>query len=155
MGQITSTVDIAAPVERVWEAFSDPYGWPGWIENTVAILSVEGEPLAEGTTYRERSVVMGPWKSDSRWKVTRFQPHSIQVHEGHLSGVGGLVLTVGFEPAGEEGTGTRFSMALRYDTILGPLGTLLDRLMVNRMMQRSFDRSVRSFKLRVEASQGG
>ncbi len=153
MGQITSMVDIAAPVENVWNAFSDPHGWPDWIENTVAILSVEGEPLAEGTTYRERSIVMGPWKSESRWKVTRFQPHSIQVHEGHLPGVGALVLTVGFEPAGEEGT--RFSMALRYDTILGPLGALLDRLMVNRMMQRSFDRSVVEFKTRVERSQGG
>jgi len=151
MGQITSTVDIAAPVQRVWETFSDPYGWPEWIENTVAILSVEGEPLAEGTTYRERSVVMGPWKSESRWQVTRFQPHSIQVHEGHLSGVGRVVLTVGFEPADE---GTRFSMALRYDTFLGPLGALLDRLMINRMMQRSFDRSVLNFKARVEASQG-
>ncbi|MGB6838166.1 MAG: SRPBCC family protein, partial [Dehalococcoidia bacterium] len=118
---------------------------------TVAILSVEGEPLAEGTTYRERSVVMGPWKSESRWKVTRFQPHSIQVHEGHLSGVGRVVLTVGFEPADE---GARFSMALRYDTMLGPLGALLDRLMINRMMQRSFDRSVLNFKARVEALQG-
>jgi uncharacterized protein YndB with AHSA1/START domain len=151
MGQVRSLVDIAAPVERVWEAFSDPYGWPEWIEGTEAMLSVEGEPLAEGTSYRERSVVMGPWKSESRWKVVEFQPHTRQVHEGHLPGVGRLVLTVGFEPAGE---GTRFSMDFRYDTMLGPLGALLDRLVVKRTMQRGFDRSVRNFKARVEGSQG-
>lgn len=152
MGQVTSIVTISAPAERVWEAFSDPYGWPEWIEGTEAMLSVEGEPLAEGTSYRERSVVMGPWKSESRWKVTRFQPHALQIHEGHLPGVGRLVLTVGFEPVSE---GTRFSMDFRYDTMLGPLGALLDRLVVKRMMQSNFDRSVRAFKARVEGSQSG
>lgn len=150
MSQVTSVISISAPLERVWEAFSDPYGWPEWIENTEAILSVEGEPLAEGSTYRERSVVMGPWKSESRWKVTQFQPHTLQVHEGHLPSVGRLVLTVGFEPAGDE---TRFNLNFRYDTMLGPLGALLDRLLVKRMMQSSFDRSVRNFKARVEGSQ--
>lgn len=152
MGQVIAQTDIAAPAERVWEAFSDPHGWPEWIENTEAILSVEGEPLAEGTTYRERSVVLGPWKSESRWSVTRFEPHRLQVHEGHLPGVGRLVLTVGFEPA--DG-GTRFSMDLRYGSILGPLGAVLDRLLVNRMMQRSFERSVRSFKAWVEGQPAG
>lgn len=150
MGQVSSSIHIAAPVERVWEAFSDPYGWPEWIEGTEAMLSVEGEPLAEGSSYRERSVVMGPWKSQSRWKVVQFQPHTLQVHEGHLPGVGNLVLTVGFESVSE---GTRFSMDFRYDTMLGPLGALLDRLMMKRMMQNNFDRSVRNFKARVEGSQ--
>ena len=124
--------DIAAPPEAVWAAVNDFDRMTEWVSFADELTYLSDGPVGEGTVYRETGGG-GPMGGESEWEITVFERPDRQVHVGDL-GVMELELTMTFE---ETNSGTRFGQtieALAFPRVR-PLGWLLERLVVSRVMR--------------------
>src|SRR5438067_9284766 len=78
---VAATVVVPAPPEAVWGLVSDPDRFAEWAEPTEEVLRAD-RPLRIGSTYEERTVVLGPFKGQSRWTVVEHEPPRRQTHRG-------------------------------------------------------------------------
>src|SRR2546423_14990436 len=71
----TSSVTVAAPVERVWELMCDTSRYADWGALTLEIPRTDGR-AEMGSTYDERVPFIGPRKAVLHWRVSEFEsPH--------------------------------------------------------------------------------
>ena len=116
---------IPAPSEQVWRVVDDTSRYAEWVPQTLAVTRNDGEAVV-GATYDERNAVVGPIKGSSRWRVVERDPGRYSRHEGEgLPLVSNISIEFRTEPAGES---TEVTSTLRYDSTLGPLGALIDRV---------------------------
>ncbi|MBI4261289.1 MAG: SRPBCC family protein [Actinobacteria bacterium] len=59
MTRVSTTVEVEAPLERVWEVVSDPRNLPRWDRHITAVEGVPDSGLEEGTTYETELRFMG------------------------------------------------------------------------------------------------
>ena len=147
MRSVTASIEIARDPAEVWELVSDPTRYPEWVEATERMLEVSAGEFGLGSVYREYGGIP-PFLSESEWRVTRFEPLSIQTHEGS-DGRMRMPLDIELEPTG---TGTRLSMTLGLDPVwyMTPLTALVWPLMLGKRAQQVFDASVINAKRLLE-----
>ncbi len=147
MAQVRTTALVEAAPEDVWDVLNDTDRWPEWVTFTEKVTYVSEGPFGEGTLYRERSGP-GPFKSESEWRVTEFDPPRRQVHRGDL-GIMQVVLTFELDPA--DGY-TRIYQTFDFEVFpqFRPLGWLLERVLIRWQMERGVNRTIRSLKRIVE-----
>ncbi len=150
MSRVEVSVDIGASPERVWSFVSELRRIPEWIEGTLEMLSVEPEPAQQGTVYRERSRIMGPWSQVTTWRITEFDPPRWQRHEGRVPMSASTSVSMRLEPSE---TGTKFTLVFEYIPA-NPLASAADRLFLRKSVQSSFGRSLQKLKALVEAPGG-
>jgi len=122
---ITVSRVIPAPGEAVWRVLDDTSRYAEWVPQTLEVTRSDGE-AALGATYDERNRVVGPIKGSSHWRVVERDPGRYSLHEGEgLPLVKNVTLEIRTQAAGES---TEVTVTLRYDTTLGPLGSLLEKL---------------------------
>lgn len=63
--QITQTIWIAAPAERVWAATADITRWPGWASTITSVHQLDGNGLQVGARFR----VKQPLQPAAIWEV--------------------------------------------------------------------------------------
>jgi hypothetical protein len=143
MACVRDSVFVEAPLRDVWALVSDVERCPEWIHFVTVTTPVTDGPTREGTVYKEWSQV-GPFKSESEWRVTEFEPFRRQTHVGRMP-EGVATLRIRLEP---EGDGTRWhhEMEIRVLPNVRPLGWLLERLVVRRKMQADFRRMLETAK---------
>ncbi len=90
MFNISVATDINCSAEQLWVLIDDTERYPEWVEVTDRMLEVADGGLAEGVTYREYGGI-SPFKGESTWEVTEYEPHSRQVHVGD---VGSMTMTL-------------------------------------------------------------
>jgi len=139
MPSVTSSIDIASLPHAVWDLVSDPKRYPEWVEVTDRMIDVPAEALREGSIYTEYAGLW-PFKSESTWRITAFEPHRRQVHLGD-DGTAEVELTMLIEPTDE---GSRFTQTLdlRFRGVAALLMVAAWPLVMRRRMQRAVDRSV-------------
>lgn len=142
---IAGSIAVQASPEAVWAFLCDARRYPEWIPDTLAILAVSDEPLVAGSTYRERSRVVGPLSLPSDWRVVEFDPPRRQRHDGRMLGP----MSITFEVTPADG-GARFAYNLEYAVPLGPPGRALDALAVRPRLRRSFERAAENLRRMVE-----
>jgi carbon monoxide dehydrogenase subunit G len=149
MHRVAASTDIGAPPDAVWALLSDPHRYPELVDSTHRMVHVPDAPMAEGYTYREYSG-LGPFKGESQWTVTEFQPTARQVHEGD-DGTMRFHLEIDIEPTS---TGCRLTQQLGIEPggVAKVANTLLWPLFLRRVAQRSMDRTVASVRTAAEAS---
>lgn len=147
--QVISSAEVAAPPEVVWELLCDPHRFPELVEVTDRMVEVPDEPMSEGYTYREYGG-LGPFKSESEWTVTEFEPKHRQVHEGD-DGSMAFHLVIELEPTD---TGCRIRHVLRIEGrgAMGLLSKVTWPLFMRRMADRAMDQTLQNFKRAAEAS---
>ncbi len=64
ISQITNTVQIDAPPEKIWELLIDVNRYPEWVVPSLRILEPPVGEMGLGATYREHGGI-GPLKSES------------------------------------------------------------------------------------------
>lgn len=130
---------IEAPPEEVWGIISDVERAPQWVTVMLQLVSTTDNPVRLGATYRERSKV-GPSVSETEWRITRFEPPRVQVHECNEPSMH-AVLTMSVDA---NGTGTELRHHTEYQMMprIRPLGWLLEKLIVNRTMSRQMTATV-------------
>lgn len=67
--ELTDTIDIDAPADRVWEVLADVERWPEWTSSMRSVLIVKG-PMGEGAVAR----VTQPSLPGLEWTVTEWVP---------------------------------------------------------------------------------
>jgi carbon monoxide dehydrogenase subunit G len=143
--EVSSSAPVAAPPERVWEALCDTASYAEWVDGTDEVTRTDG-PAAPGSTYHEVNPILGPWKANTRWTVTEFDPPRRQVHRGE-----GIPLAKSFEVVMEvrpqEGA-SEVTLTLRGETGLGPLGSAFAALQRGDL-EKSNRRSVEALAERL------
>ena len=139
MPTVSSSIEIAAPVEPVWDLVSDPRRYPEWVVVTDRMLDVPSDGLRYGATYREYGG-LAPFKSESEWLVTAFEPHRRQVHLGD-DGTVEVELTIVIEPI-DGGSRLTQTLEVRPRGLLGAPLRLMWSLMMRRRLQRANDQTV-------------
>ena len=148
MPTVSSSIEIAAPEERVWDLESHPRRYPEWVVATDRMLAVPSDGLRHGAVYREHGGI-APFKSESAWRVTVFEPHRRQVHLGD-DGTVELELTIEIEPI-DGGSRLTHTIEARPRGILGVLMRVMWPLVIKRRLQSDNDQTVANAKHLVES----
>ena len=137
---------IEAPPQVVWDFFSDLRRIPEYTPSEVPYIS-DG-PIQQGTVYRERGQFLGS-TSESEWLITEFDPPRRQEHFSNESTVR-VTVTLVLEPVGN---GTRLSQTTDFQVMprFRPLGWLLEKLVVQRMISKQLREMVQGAKQMIEA----
>ncbi len=118
--KISDTVQIAAPIDRVWDVTIDVEAWP---QHTSTITSVDllgDRPLAVGSSARLKQ----PAQRAKVWTVTVLEPNA---RFEWASSVAGQTMTARHE-LDRSDTGTTNTLTVELDGRLAPvLGVLIGR----------------------------
>jgi len=119
MPEVTQSVDIDAPAEKVWEVATDLSRYGEW--NTSHTGFPDGTPATEaGATFREQITIMG-MPGEASWEITEATAPERTVWTG--AGPMGIVLGTKLELA-PSGDGTSVSISVSFDggPLAGPMG---------------------------------
>lgn len=149
MARVEASIEVAAPLQEVWDHLADPRTHVD-LGTFIEWVKVPGDqPIAEGTVYRERS---GPgfMKSESEWTITTFDPPRTLVH---TSGDPSLPATAEWNFVELGPTSTQVTQALEFEMLprARPLGRLLEAVFARRMTEREMARQLEDLKHKFEA----
>ena len=95
--QIEVSRQINAPLDQVFEAFTDLANAPERISGIVSVELLTDGPMREGTRWKETRKMMGKEATETMW-ITRFDPPNCYVAEAESCGTH-YVSTLSFEEA--------------------------------------------------------
>lgn len=146
MAQVRSTTEIAAPRSTVWAALADLAAAPRWNPNVTGVTcdddgaglgSVRVCHLAGGGQIEE--VV-------SAWEEGRHIEFAIGSHGGVRSADMGMEIA-------ETRAGTLVTAWTDYHPAFGPLGPVIDRVVMRRQLTRMMDDALAGLKEHIENHQ--
>jgi hypothetical protein len=144
MTRIEGTVEIATPVERVFEYAADWRRWEEWFDGVSNFESMTDVDQGTGAKYVYRAKLMGlPAKVYT-------EIHDYQENAGWRGvGSGAIPFTTRwiFEDRGE---GSAFTFAVEYELPVPLIGGLLDRLIVKPEWRRIVDASLDNLRRHFE-----
>lgn len=148
MPSVSSSTEIAAPAEAVWDLVSDPGRYPDWVAVTDRMIEVPESPLRQGAVYKEYGGIP-PFKNESEWRVTVFEPHHRQVHVGD-DGTAEIELTITIESTdGSSRLGQ--TVDLRPRGLVAVLNVVMWPLLMRRRAQSAMDETVQNAKRVLES----
>ncbi len=134
-----SSIDIDAPVKRVWEALVDVERWPDWSPSLTSVERLEPGMLRPGSSAR----IQQPRLPLALWRVTELEPEKSFTWTSHSRGV--TTVARHTLTAREEG-GTR---ALGEIDQYGPLA-LLAKVFYSRLIKSYLKQEAQGLKQRCE-----
>jgi uncharacterized protein YndB with AHSA1/START domain len=140
---IEQTVDIAAPLETVWNIVADPTLLPKLVPD---IISNESEPSGMAAVGQKGHAVgkIGGRRTEFFSEVSEVIPNKKIVISQRPGGLfKTFSSTVTLEPSKK---GTRASQEFRYEPSMGYLGKALSTLLVNR----SINKNAKAFLVNVK-----
>jgi uncharacterized protein YndB with AHSA1/START domain len=144
VGRVAVTTLIEAPVERVFELWTDAACYPKWFPHARRISNVSAPLDQRGARYTLH--LEGPVRA--KCQVTRVERNRFHEHifrQTPFPAEGQAVAK--FEPA--EG-GTRLSFDASYEVAGGPVGRFLDRLLIARVAEPRMAQEIANFKRLIE-----
>jgi carbon monoxide dehydrogenase subunit G len=141
MSTINKSINIGAPVEKVFAYVTDPMNTLEWLVGTTEVTDVTGSGV--GQHYHWKYNMLGvPLRGEST--VSEQVPNERRVTQGK----GGVTSTWTFTFAPHEG-GTKLDLELDYTIPVPVLGKLAEQLVLKRN-QREADLSMENIKQRME-----
>jgi uncharacterized protein YndB with AHSA1/START domain len=139
---ISSTTDITAPPQRVWDLISDVRHWPQLLPHTVtSVTRIEADrPEEVGARY----VMEQPKLPRATWELTEWAPPHRFSWRSRRAGV----VTTGTHVVEPQGDGSRVTLSIDWT---GPLAAPV-RLLYGRLTQGYVDIEGGNLKERAEAS---
>lgn len=152
MAHITESVDIDVPRDVLWTFVNDFDRMTDWVTFADELRYISEGEIGKGTVYREYGGI-GPMASESEWEITEFEPRERQVHVGDL-GIMKLELTMTFEDRNGK---TRFTQELEFRALpaIRPLGWLLERVFIKRVMQSGLRATQENLEMLAETERAG
>ena len=128
--RIEDSIDIAAPVERVWELTMDVESWPQLTPTITSVKRLDHGPLAVGSAAR----IKQPAQAERTWTVTTLEPKQRFAWATKFMGMtmtGGHQLTT-------TSSGTRNTLTVEVNGALAPvMGLLIRGTMRNAIRQEN------------------
>ena len=137
-------ITIEAPVERVWEVFTDVERWPEWTPSVTTATVIAGDGVALGARVRMKQ----PRLPEMIWEVTRVEPGSTWTW---VSRSPGAVTEAVHHLRAHDGSTTRVEQIVEQT---GMLGALVGRLM-RGTTRRYLAMEAAGLKHRCEAGSSG
>src|SRR5215210_883137 len=148
MAVVTASMEIRAAPESVWALMCDANRYHEWADPTDHMLCVPSEDVGLDFVYREYGGIP-PFKGESEWRVSEFEPIRRQVHVGDI-GTMKIDIRIDLQPTS---AGTKFTVtvALRPRWFLAPINAILWPLFMRNRSQQSVERTVANVKRIVES----
>ena len=141
MPKINKSININAPVEKVFAYVTDPTKGPEWLVGWTEVTDVTGSGVGQHYHWKYNMVGI-PLRGETT--VREHVPNERRVTEGK----GGVTSTWTFTFAPHEG-GTKLDLELDYTIPVPVLGKLAEQLVLKRN-QREADMSMQNIKERLE-----
>lgn len=116
-----TSVEIAAPPDRVWRILADIDHWPDMSPSITRVERVDPAPLSAGARVR----IKQPRMAAMTWRVTEFEPG--RSFEWQATNPG--IVTVGTHELQATATGTEVTLGITHS---GPLAPIIGRLTAGR-----------------------
>lgn len=147
MGHVVNTIHIDASPERVFEYGLNAERLPEWNATFAEVKDISGPLDRVGASYTSVLKIAGR-RLESRWEVTRFEKPTYFEMAGTAPGGGRATVITRNEPA--DG-GTKSTVELDYELPGGFLGGFVNKLFVERAIERDVKHTSENFKAIVEA----
>lgn len=148
MAQVTASTEIRAAPQDVWALMCDVDRYPELSAATDRMVNVPTGEIGVGYVYREYGG-LPPFKSESEWRVTVFEPIRRQVHVGD-DGMVRLDLSIDLLPT-QAGTRLTMTIAMRPRWFIAPVNAILWPLFMRKGGQAAIDQTVANAKRLVES----
>ncbi len=125
MGQISTSIDIPAAPEKVWDIIASPNTYDSWLTTHTKWKSEIPERFSQGTTADEVVTMLGMANTIS-WTVVEFdEPKRLKI-EG--TGMAGVKTSFEFEvaPDGDSGSTATVNAEFVGSMIVGALGKAVE-----------------------------
>jgi hypothetical protein len=140
MKNLSTTIDIQAPPERVWPIMSDVERWHEWTPSIRKVVRLDSGPMGMGSRVR----VHQPRLPVAFWQVTEWQPGRSFTWVSRNPGVR-VTARHAIEPTA---AGSRVTLSLQYEGIFGALLARVTRGITLRYV----DLEARGLKARSESA---
>jgi uncharacterized membrane protein len=148
MTRVQVTADVWAPTPLVFDAITDPKRGSQWNPNILEVSSLTNYPVREGTTWKQKTVMLGrPVQLNCR--IASLQPP----HRGvlHVSGLQAATITTSCRAIPG---GTKVTQEIDFQVPGGRLGSMAAKLITPRMQEELAETLVRLKEI-VERESGG
>ena len=149
MSTITRNVDIAAPVERVWDLLENVRRLPEYSASTQDVRDAPERLTAVGQEYVQVGRLLGV-KLASRWRVTALEPGRLLSNVGTIAPGVCYTLTQRLEPL--PGDRTRLWIEIDYTVPGGRLGRLAARAGAEQRAAREAQEVLDGIRATAEAA---
>ena len=149
MPEVTVSERIAAPAERVWALMVDSTRYHEWVDPTDRVIDPGIGEMREGFEYREFGGIP-PFKGESQWVVTEYQPRSRMAHVGD-DGKIKIHLEIRLDEL-DGATQLRLTIRLEPRWFLVPVNLLLWPLMMHGRAQEAMDKTIANAKRELEGA---
>jgi uncharacterized membrane protein len=123
---LSTTIEIAAPTQRVWEVMSDPERWHEWTPSIRRVKLFGGGPLAVGT----RAMIRQPKLPPALWTVTALEPGRSFTWVSVAPGLR-VVASHVVEPTGD---GSRAVLSIEFHGLFGRVWGRMSRAITERYL---------------------
>ena len=149
MSRITRNVDIAAPVERVWDLLENVRRLPEYSASTQEVRDAPERLTAVGQEYVQVGRLLGV-KLASRWRVAALEPGRLLSNVGTIAPGVCYTLTQRLEPL--PGDRTRLWIEIDYTVPGGRLGRLAARAGAEQRAAREAQEVLDGIRATAEAA---
>jgi uncharacterized protein YndB with AHSA1/START domain len=139
--ELRTSIDVAAPPDRVWEVLVDVERWPEWTDSVTGVRALDAGPLAVGS----RVEVSQPRIPTGTYTVTALEPGSTFTWEQRQPG---STVSAHHGCAPLPGGGTRVELRV---VLTGVVGGIVGRL-YRRLTERYLAMEAAGLKRRAEGT---
>jgi len=147
MSTVHVTIDIDAPMERVWETIMDPNRWGEWVTIHRSVRNVSDHPLKEGSTLQQVLHVRGV-SFHVNWTLAELTAPRRADWEGR--GPAHSRATIRYALSGDSNGPTKFEYTNEFNPPGGRLGVLASRVIVGAASEREANHSLSRLKALLE-----
>ena len=148
MTHVRTSAHLDAPIDRVFELATDFRRYPEWNVNYVEVTEVVGPAHKVGTRIVATMKLLDRKLEGWAEIVEIDQPTFLKLSGTSKEG-GKLTVEYRFTPVGLT---TDVVAEIEYELPAGPFGKVLDRLFIERTVERDLRHSMENFKALVEAA---
>lgn len=146
MSQVTASITIDTPPERLWAMVMDPDCLDSWVTIHRRLLHADSGPPKVGYRMDQRIQLRGV-TVEVHWKLVECDPCRRAVWQGRGPARSRAQTEYLLKPA--EG-GTHFDYRNEFHAPLGPVGAIVSRALVGGIPQREANRSLEELKHQIE-----
>jgi uncharacterized protein YndB with AHSA1/START domain len=147
MSKVHATIEIDAPVERVWETVMDPHRLADWVTIHRALRDVSEEPLRKGSTM-DQVLHMRGVSFRVHWTLVDVNAPNVAHWEGR--GTAHSRALIRYELSGREDGQTLFEYTNEFTPPGGRIGSVASRYIVGAASEREATGSLVRLKALLE-----
>jgi carbon monoxide dehydrogenase subunit G len=149
MSIVRASIEIAAPIEEVWETIMDPTRLGDWVTIHRSISNCSPDPVARGAQMDQVLHIRGV-SFKVHWTLRDVREPRIAQWEGHGPARSEASIRYELSTAGEAAKATRFDYTNEFRTPGGVLGNVASRVIVGGVSEREARNSLQRLKQLLE-----